>query len=172
MTTPPIIAPQQLELNEQTCLLDVREPAEFNHEHIAGAINLPLAQLPQAAEAYRGKEAVVLTCQSGARAMQAAQLLQAQGFTNLHLLNNGLLGWKTAHLPTVKLRQGYSIMQQVQLIVGAMVLASVLLPSAKVLGLIAGVGMLTAGLTNTCMMATLLAKLPFNQHKTPSCNVH
>jgi hypothetical protein len=63
-------------------------------------------------------------------------------------------------------------MQQVQMIVGVMVLTGILYPPLWFLGLIAGTGMLVAGLTNTCMMARILGNMPWNKGvKTESCSI-
>jgi len=62
-----------------------------------------------------------------------------------------------------------SIMRQVQIVAGSLVLIGTLLgvfvsPKFLFLSGFVGAGLLFAGITNTCAMAQLLAKLPYNQH--------
>ena len=69
-------------------LLDVRTPAEFEAEHIAGAYNVPLDTLAEHGAEIRAQVAdpVVLVCRSGQRARRAEEALAAAGMSNLHVL--------------------------------------------------------------------------------------
>ena len=60
------------------------------------------------------------------------------------------------------------IMRQVQIVAGSLALAGVVLgfavhPGFFVLSGVVGAGLLQAGATGSCMMATLLMKLPYNR---------
>lgn len=71
-----------------TRIIDVREPFEFEEEHIAGALNIPLSQIPANAEEIRNFHSpVVLYCRSGNRSGMALRLLNSQGIQ--HLYNGG-----------------------------------------------------------------------------------
>ncbi|WP_303674657.1 rhodanese-like domain-containing protein [Vampirovibrio chlorellavorus] len=144
-------------------IIDVRSPDEFAQEHIPGSVNIPLPLLSASVDQLKSLPELILSCRSGNRANQAYQQLQAMGFHNVRLLEDGLQGWKAARRETVSFKKGYSIMQQVQIIVGIMVLTGTLYKPLWFLALMAGAGMLMAGLTNTCLMAVLLAKLPWNR---------
>jgi hypothetical protein len=59
-------------------------------------------------------------------------------------------------------------MRQVQIVAGSLVLTGTLLgafvsPGFLVLSGFVGAGLMFAGITNTCGLALLLAKLPYNQ---------
>ena len=117
-------------------------------------------------------ESIIVSCRSGMRANQACLQLEQLHLNNLQLLEGGLNGWKSSGRETVSLKKGFSIMQQVQMIVGIMVLTGILYPAFWFLGLISGTGMLVAGLTNTCMMARILGHMPWNKCvKTESCSI-
>lgn len=61
-------------------VVDVREPAEFASGHVAGAINIPLADIPaQTEQLLRQARPVVVYCQAGMRAEQARKMLLAAG---------------------------------------------------------------------------------------------
>ncbi len=70
-------------------LLDVRTVGEFEKEHRAGAMNIPLTDLPdKAAEMLPDKDAVILIyCRSGKRAEEAVKVLKAMGYNRLENLH-------------------------------------------------------------------------------------
>ncbi len=162
---PKFIQPNEIAAADIPFIVDVRSYDEFMQEHIPSSQNIPLETLVANAENLKAKEKLIISCRSGNRAAQACDQLQHLGLQNLQLLEGGLGGWKKANLPTVSLKKGFTIMQQVQIIVGVLVLTGVFYGPLWFLAPLAGVGMLIAGLTNTCMMAVLLSKMPWN--KTP-----
>jgi len=65
-------------------LVDVRSPGEFAGGHIAGAINIPVDQLPaRIAEIGPPTTPVVLYCASGMRSARAAGVLKSSGFAKV-----------------------------------------------------------------------------------------
>lgn len=159
----------QLLENHDISLVDVRDADEHAREHIAQDILMPMDKLTAAsAEKLRGKQ-VVLYCQSGVRSQRAAQKLRAIGHESVGHLKGGLDAWKRAGGETIgNPRQPISIMRQVQIIVGAGVLGGTLLgyfvsSGFLILSGFFGAGLLFAGLTGTCALASLLSKLPYNR---------
>lgn len=150
-------------------ILDVRTPAEFENAHISGAYNVPLDQLNEHAQEVRSATGpVVLVCQSGRRAQQAEQLLRAAGMANVHVLDGGMQAWRSAGLAVRRIRARVSLERQVRIAAGAIVaLASIaaltLEPMLVVIPALVGSGLVFAGLTDTCAMGMLLAKLPYNR---------
>ncbi|GIE28949.1 hypothetical protein Ait01nite_019940 [Actinoplanes italicus] len=78
-------------------LLDVRGPGEYADGHLPGAVNVPLDQLDAVAARYAGQD-VVTVCQSGARSLTAAQLLDAAG-ARVQSLAGGTEAWQRAGHP-------------------------------------------------------------------------
>lgn len=149
-------------------LLDVRSPAEFETAHIPGSYNVPLHLLREHRdEISRHLGQVVLVCRSGNRAAQAEQVLAEAGMTNLHLLDGGILAWRDAGAPLNQGRARWDLERQVRLTAGLLVLAGVLgglvVPGLEWFAAAVGAGLAVAALTNTCLMGTLLSKLPFNR---------
>src|SRR5262249_42015217 len=106
----------------QAVLVDVREADEHLRESIAGSISVPLSRFD--AGLVPGAERVVFHCYSGARARQAAGRAMAAGRGSVYSLKGGIKRWKAAGLP-VERRPGVpiSIMRQVQIAAGTLVLA-------------------------------------------------
>ncbi|WP_246628572.1 rhodanese-like domain-containing protein [Methylomagnum ishizawai] len=93
--------------DDNTLVLDVREPNEFDQGHIEGARNVPLAKLESALELEPHKQSpVIVTCQSGTRSQPACKQLLAQGFTQVFELSGGMLAWEDQKLPVTRKRGG------------------------------------------------------------------
>lgn len=157
-------------------LLDVRSPGEFESAHIAGAYNVPLDSLAEhAAEIAADQQTeFVLICQSGARARKAEEALRASGLTRLHLLDGGMNAWLAAAKPARLGPKRMSLERQVRIVAGAIAaaggaLALAVSPWFALLPLIVGSGLVFAGITDTCAMASLLTRLPYNA--TVTCDV-
>jgi rhodanese-related sulfurtransferase len=80
-------------------ILDVREPEEYAHGHVPGAINVPQADLADLAsrldELPRG-QAILMICHSGARSLRAAQFLKQMGFDQVASVKGGTKAWREA----------------------------------------------------------------------------
>jgi rhodanese-related sulfurtransferase len=74
-------------------LLDVREPAEVASASVAGAVHIPMGDVPaRLAELPRDREVVVL-CLAGGRSLRVANFLAAQGFQPVTNLTGGISAW-------------------------------------------------------------------------------
>jgi rhodanese-related sulfurtransferase len=93
----------QLINREKGVLIDVSEPDEFAAGHVAGARNIPLAQLEGHKSLPSNKALpLVLVCASGARASRAAATLRKLGYERAQALSGGLKAWREASLPVEK----------------------------------------------------------------------
>jgi rhodanese-related sulfurtransferase len=156
-------------------LLDVRTPGEYETAHISGAYNVPLDTLSEHAREVRGvRDPVILVCQSGQRARQAEGALRQAGMTNLHVLEGGVNGWLAAGQPVVRGPERMSLERQVRIVAGGLAaaggaLALAVSPWFALLPAFIGSGLVISGVTNTCTMGLLLARLPYN--RTTGCDV-
>ncbi|MFS8821561.1 rhodanese-like domain-containing protein [Synechococcus sp. W60.2] len=151
-------------------LIDVREPGEYADERIPGAINMPLSTFdPARVPASTPEKPVVLQCRMGNRSIRAACQLLDHGWPEVLSLKGGIEAWKAAKLPTTRTRNApISLMRQVQIAAGSLVLTGTLLgafvhPAWLVLSGFVGAGLVFAGITNTCGLALLLARMPWNR---------
>lgn len=150
-------------------LLDVREPVEYAAGHIPGARPLPLSELDTSQLTFPLDQPLVLYCQSGKRSAQAAQRLQRAGFTRIHQLQGGFTAWQVAGYPLERPAGApISLFRQVQIVAGSLVLVGTVLgslvsPWFLVLSGFVGAGLVFAGVTNTCALGMVLARLPYNR---------
>lgn len=172
-TLPPVLSPAQaaeaLAMIPGARLLDVRTPGEYQTARIPGAYNVPLDTLAEhAREVRRVPDPVILVCQSGQRARAAEEALRQSGMPNLHVLDGGVNGWVAAGQPVVRGPKRISLERQVRIGAGGLaalggVLALAVSPWFALLPAVVGSGLVFAGVTDTCGMALLLARLPYNR---------
>jgi rhodanese-related sulfurtransferase len=152
-------------------LLDVRTPVEFREIHVDFARNVPLDRLDvetlMAERNGSAREPLYVICRSGSRGKQACEKLAAAGL-NVTNVEGGTLAWEAAGLPVVRGKKAISLERQVRLVAGFLVLVGAVLaiavhPYFAGLSAFIGAGLMFAGITDTCGMAMLLAKLPWNQ---------
>ena len=82
-------------------LIDVREPAEFESERIAGALLYPLSTFDASAPPDDGSRRVVFHCGSGKRSLTAAEHRLAAGQPHAAHMGGGIAAWKAAGLPII-----------------------------------------------------------------------
>lgn len=75
-------------------ILDVRQPWEYEKEHITGAKLIPLPQLSEKIGELDPEKSTIVNCAVGGRSRVAAQLLSGQGFKEVYNLKGGILAWK------------------------------------------------------------------------------
>lgn len=174
IATPAILSPADLAslrlARPDVRLLDVRTSGEFDAEHIEGAYNVPLDALPEHGATIRAAMGapVVLVCRSGQRARQAHAALAEGGMTNLHVLDGGIGAWVAAGRPVRHGVPRMSLERQVRIAAGALAgtggfLALLLHPWFAALPAFVGSGLVFAGMTDSCAMGLLIARLPYNR---------
>lgn len=86
-------------LPEGLAVLDVREPDEWKHGHVEGAVHIPLMDLPQRLDEVPRDQTLVV-CKLGGRSAQAVGYLVQQGVDAVNL-DGGMLEWEAAGRPMV-----------------------------------------------------------------------
>ena len=156
-------------------ILDVRTGGEFEAVHIPGSYNVPLDTLREHVRDLADVEhPVVLVCQSGGRATSAHGTLAQAGKQTLHILDGGMASWLAAGGDVIRSTSTrWAMDRQVRLVAGAItvaaVIASSLAPKAKWAAAGVGGGLAYSAVSNTCAMASLLARLPYNRGK--ACDI-
>jgi rhodanese-related sulfurtransferase len=170
------VLPQQLherrEAGTPIDLIDVRTPLEFREMHADGARNVPLDSLDPAkvmrAHDANGGQPVYFICRAGSRGQKACEKLMSQGYENVVNVDGGTLAWESAGFPVVRGKKAISLERQVRIAAGFLVLAGSLLaffvhPYFVALPAFVGAGLIFAGITDSCAMGMLIAKMPWNQ---------
>ncbi len=180
------ILPKELEelrrRGERIDLIDVRTPAEYREVHAEPARLVPLDTLDVDAvmQARRGAVANPLytICRSGARGKQAAEKFRAAGYSNVINVEGGTLAWEQAGLPVVRGKKAISLERQVRIAAGSLVVLGTALgvfihPVFLSIPAFVGAGLVFAGITDTCGMGMMLARMPWNrigaEETDPTC---
>lgn len=168
------ITPQEL-LERQKAgtidLIDVRTPAEFEEMHVSFARLMPLDSFDPAralGEKLNNQEPVYVLCRSGSRGKMACEKLLAAGKAQVFNIQGGTLACAQAGLPITRGRKTISLERQVRIAAGFLValgsgLGGFVDPRWFILSGFVGCGLMFAGITDTCGMGMMLAKMPWNR---------
>ena len=162
-------------VHQNSLVIDVRTPAEYQTSRIAAVVNRPLDQLEHYVPEVQSYQKRYIHCQSGSRSQKACEKLRELGIHHYINVVGGISAWEQAGLPTMKTKGTLPIIQQVMVTAGTLVLLGVLLSAFFHVGWIGlsaavGAGLLYAGASGQCFMAMLLAKMPWNE-PTAACSV-
>jgi len=153
-------------------LIDVRTPVEYREVHVDIARNVPLDQLDVAAlmQGRNGaaNEPLYFICKSGGRGQQACERFLKAGFSNVVNVDGGTMACVEAGLPVVRGKKAISLERQVRIAAGSLVLLGAVLgwfvhPAFVGLSAFVGAGLIFSGITDTCGMGMILARMPWNQ---------
>lgn len=92
---------ERREAGEKIVLLDVREQNEVDHSKIAGAIHIPMNQVPQRLHELNPQDAIVVHCHKGGRSMQVCLFLEGKGYRDVSNLQGGITEWSLQIDPSV-----------------------------------------------------------------------
>jgi len=160
-------------------LIDVRTPVEFREVHAVPAQNVPLDKLdPDAVMKEHQANAegpLYVICRSGSRAAKACDAFRAEGYENVVNVEGGTAAWDEAGLPVSRGKKTMSLERQVRIAAGSLVLLGAILgyfvhPYWIGVSAFVGAGLIFAGVTDTCGMGMMIARMPWNQVKD-SCPV-
>lgn len=157
-------------MNEgKAVLIDVREPDEYIKEHIPEAHLVPLSGFNPEDFPKEHDKIAVFHCRSGGRTEAAAPQILQSGFREVYQLEGGIQGWRAAGLHVNEnAKAPISIMRQVQITAGSLVLLGIILavlisPWFMALSAFVGAGLAQAGITGNCAMASMLKHMPWNR---------
>lgn len=83
-------------------VVDVRAPREFAAGHIAGAVNIPVHDLPQRLSDLPPGVVPVFVCRSGARSLAACGIASNAGIAAPAHLEGGMLAWAAEVDPSIE----------------------------------------------------------------------
>ena len=152
-------------------LIDVRTPAEYREIHAVGALNIPLDEIEperMLADRSNDSEPLYFICRSDSRGKQACEAFHAVGYTNVANVAGGTVAWNDLGLPVERGKAAVSLERQVRIAAGLLVISGVVLgllhhSAWTALSAFIGAGLTYSGITDTCGMAVILAKMPWNR---------
>ncbi|MFF4319227.1 rhodanese-like domain-containing protein [Streptomyces sp. NPDC001568] len=172
--TAALSVPEALPRLHELTVVDVRTPGEFASGHLPDAVNVPLDRLGRALPELReasGPKPLLVVCASGARAENAVTVLAAHGI-DASVLTGGTTAWAAGghrlDRPDGRARAVWAMERQVRFAAGALVLLGLVLglfahPAFQLLSAGVAAGLVFSALSNTCGMAVVLGRLPFNR---------
>jgi rhodanese-related sulfurtransferase len=153
-------------------VIDVRTPGEYAAGHLPDAFNVPLDHLHTALPALKAAAArrdLLLVCASGNRSATACAEL-ASADIPAATLTGGTAAWAAQGHPVHRddhAKAAWPMERQVRLTAGSLVVlglaAGTRYRPARWLSAAIGAGLVYSAATNTCGMAAVLARLPYNQ---------
>ncbi|WP_434599812.1 rhodanese-like domain-containing protein [Streptomyces sp. A5-4] len=173
MSTPTAVVPAQAAARlERYTVIDVRAPGEFAAGHVPGAHNVPLDHLHTALPALKAAAVsgdLLVVCASGNRSATACRQLAAADIPAA-TLTGGTTAWaQQGHQldQPESARTVWPMERQVRLVAGSLVVLGLVAGArykpARRLSAAIGSGLIFSAVTNTCGMASVLARLPYNQ---------
>jgi len=159
------------EWHSPVIIVDIRDISEYEHEHIPGALHIPLSNLAACNGREYSDKIGVFYCSSGIRTKVNAAVLECTPFREKYYLEGGISAWKRCGFPSDKNGSlPLDVMRQTQLLIGLLLVAAVGLggfvsPYFFLLPLLAGIGLIVAGATGFCGMAMVLSLAPWNKKK-------
>lgn len=157
----------QTELSKGTSvIIDVREPSEYNEQHILGAVNLPSTRYDKNQYSEFENKKICLVCQSGSRVKQIEKKLKQDGFSNLYILQQQM-----ESIPRIDTTKGWTVDRQFRMTIGVLlgiylILYFLNIPLAFIIPLILCSGLIITSLIDRCYMRIGIAKLPWNRGKS------
>jgi len=86
----------------QAILIDIRKAESYKAGHIPQARNIPAEDLITKTEKIAKDKPIIVVCDTGRNAQRSVADLRKQGFTDVSVLEGGLVAWAQAGLPTKK----------------------------------------------------------------------
>ena len=157
-------------------IIDVRTAAEVESQFLAGSAHFPLQELNCAKvktylreQGHDPEQPIYMLCASGQRATRAAEQLKEDLDCPLVIIEGGIGALSAAG---ISVQQGsgntISLERQVRIAAGSLVVVGVILgsllnPWFYAIAAFVGAGLVFAGVTDSCAMAMLLARMPWNR---------
>ncbi len=162
------------ELNKALFVIDVRTEAEHAACHVPGVRLYPLQDIDPAVVLAEADKAgadtpIYVLCKGGGRAQQAAVKLAAANSAHpIVVVAGGTDACAASGMPVNEGKPMMSLERQVRIAAGGLVLTGVVLgylinPGFFTLSGFVGAGLMFAGITDTCAMGMMLARMPWNK---------
>jgi len=91
------ISPEQIPKDDwkRFHVIDARDKAQFDKEHIPGAVNLEWRQVLEKRATIPKDKPVLIYCNTGSLSAQAGFALRVAGYENVRIIQGGFADWKS-----------------------------------------------------------------------------
>jgi glyoxylase-like metal-dependent hydrolase (beta-lactamase superfamily II)/rhodanese-related sulfurtransferase len=152
-------------------ILDIRTPGEFETLKVAGSINIPLDRLNpvDVISRFGANAPLYCICQTGTRSQLAASKLRSAGMQRVIHVDGGTNAWVSGGFPVESgTRNVIALDRQMRITAGALIVVGIAIgalwhPAGYWFAGLIGAGLMYAGISNSCGMTMVLAKMPWNQ---------
>jgi len=166
------------ELNEQihgtdfskSAIIDIRTRTEYEDGHIKDAIHIILHTFAGNEAFLKVAEKIFIVCRISNNSINAFERLPHDIQERTYILDGGMKAWEANGLLIQKtIKQGrFSVTQQTQITIGIMIVSCSILTLTlnkmfAVLTLFIGINLMTAGMSNVCMLLEFISKMPWNK---------
>lgn len=165
----PKTAKEWIDKNE-AIVIDVRQPEEYRAMHISEAHLIPLGELEEHRIPDATNKKIIVHCKLGMRGKTACEKLQTENpGLDVYNMEGGITAWESAGFKVLKQGKApFPIDRQVQVTIGSGVILGLILgyfvsSAFLLLSGFFGAGLLFSGITGTCRLAMLMAKMPWNK---------
>lgn len=90
-----------IDANLELVIVNVPTLEEYASRHIEGAIVIPASELADRLDELSTEDELLIYCQTGNRSTTAVNILEANGYTQLFHMHEGINAWTDAGYPTV-----------------------------------------------------------------------
>jgi len=151
-------------------VIDVRTAAEHAACHVDGAKLFPLQDFkPEEVLNSAGEsDQIFILCKSGGRAKKAAEKLAVATDKEVFVVVGGTDACELLDMPINRGKALMALERQVRIAAGTLVVLGVVAgvtihPGFIAVSAFVGAGLVFAGITDTCAMGMLLARMPWNK---------
>jgi rhodanese-related sulfurtransferase len=88
-----------IEKDRTVFVLDVRTPQETSQGRVPGAVLMPVNEVERRVSEIPKNRPVIVYCAVGSRSRHAANFLSRRGYTNIHNMTDGIVGWQRNGFP-------------------------------------------------------------------------
>ncbi len=87
--------------DSELVLLDCREADELRVAAIAGAVHVPMQEIPNRLDSLERQKPLIVFCHRGMRSRRVAEFLRGRGFANARSMSGGIAAWSRQIDPSV-----------------------------------------------------------------------
>lgn len=152
-------------------IIDVREPAEYQENHIPGSINIPSSGYNKQHYSAFENQKICLVCHSGQRAKKIHEYLILDGYENVKILEQQM-----QDINHSRKTKRWSVDRQFRMTLGVLLAISLILyinniTYGLIIPAILSTGLIITSIIDRCYMRIAISHLPWNKEERSNDNL-